>query len=71
VRNWRKLAARHPSFEDDVLKACALVRDGGPLGKTPDRKKAKKARRTTERAPATRKAARSPAKRKTAPRKPR
>ncbi len=71
VRNWRKLAASHPSFEEDVARACALVREGGLLGKTPDRAKAKKARRTAERAPATRKAARAPAKRKTAPRKPR
>ncbi|MET0287958.1 MAG: hypothetical protein ABW352_25940, partial [Polyangiales bacterium] len=57
------------SFEEDVLAACALVRAGGLLGKTPDRQKAKKARRTTERTPAARKAARAPAKRKTAPRK--
>jgi hypothetical protein len=69
VRNWRKLAASHPSFEDDVLAACALVRAGGLLGKTPDRQKAQKARRTAERTPAARKAERSPAKRKPAPRK--
>ncbi|HEX5659472.1 MAG TPA: hypothetical protein VFX59_19890 [Polyangiales bacterium] len=70
VRNWRKLAASHPSFEDDVNQACALVRQGGLLGKTPDRQKAKKARRTAERTPTARKAKpRTP--RKTAPRKPR
>lgn len=72
VRNWRKLAASEPSFEDDVQEACALVRAGGLLGKTPDRQKAKKARRTSERTPAARKAgSRPPAKRKAAPRKPR
>jgi hypothetical protein len=72
VRNWRKLAASHPGFEEDVHEACALARAGGLLGKTPDRLKAKKARRTAERTPAARKAGpRAPAKRKTAARKPR
>ncbi|HEY6880932.1 MAG TPA: hypothetical protein VI299_23065 [Polyangiales bacterium] len=72
VRNWRKLAASSPSFEDDVLRACALVRAGGLLGKTPDRQKAKKARRSSARTPTARKAKpRSPAKRKPAKRKPR
>jgi hypothetical protein len=74
VRCWRKLAADSPSFEEDVLTACALVRQGGLLGKTPDRQKAKKPRRTAERKPEprTRQAkAPPPAKRKAIPRKPR
>lgn len=72
VRCWRKLAASSPSFEEDVLAACALVREGGLLGKTPDRQKAKKARRTVERKPeprARKTQPRPPTKRKTGQRK--
>jgi hypothetical protein len=42
VRAWRKLAASHPNFEDDVLRACKLLLAGDTrLGKLPDRLKAK------------------------------
>jgi hypothetical protein len=42
VRSWRKLAASHASFEDDVLYACKLLLAGDTrLGKLPDRLKAK------------------------------
>jgi hypothetical protein len=35
---WRKLAADSPSFEEDVLAACRLVKQGDPrIGKIPDR----------------------------------
>ena len=43
VRAWRKLAANSPSFEDDVLRACALVLAGDTrIGKLPDRLKKRK-----------------------------
>lgn len=43
VRNWRKLAANSSSFEDDVLKVCALLLAGDTrIGKLPDRLKAKR-----------------------------
>lgn len=43
IRNWRKLAASSPSFEDDVLKVCALLLAGDTrIGKLPDRLKAKR-----------------------------
>lgn len=43
VRCWRKLAADSDTFEEDVLRACALLRQGDTrLGKIPDRLKAKK-----------------------------
>ena len=43
VRAWRKLAASSPSFEDDVLRVCALVLAGDMrIGKLPDRLKAKR-----------------------------
>jgi predicted DNA-binding protein (MmcQ/YjbR family) len=39
ARGWRKLAQSSPSFEDDVLRACAMVRAGdSPIGKVPARK---------------------------------
>jgi hypothetical protein len=42
IRGWKKLYARDPSFEDDVLAACALARGKGALlGKVPARQKAK------------------------------
>jgi len=70
VRYWRMLAANSPSFEDDVLKACALVREGDLLGRLPARKKAKAPRRASERTPAKRKTAkRAPAKRKASTRR--
>jgi hypothetical protein len=40
VSGWLKLSARDPEFEDDVLDACALVRQKSPLlGKLPGAKK--------------------------------
>jgi hypothetical protein len=59
VRNWRKLSASLPSFEDDVLRMCQLLLDGDTrIGKLPDRlKKAKRkaaAAETPARAPAAR-----------------
>jgi hypothetical protein len=43
VRAWRKLAAHSPSFEDDVLRVCALLLAGDMrIGKLPDRLKAKR-----------------------------
>jgi hypothetical protein len=43
VRGWRKLGEKSPTFEEDVLRACALVRAGDPLlGKVPIRRKAKR-----------------------------
>ncbi|MEY4515241.1 MAG: hypothetical protein RLZZ450_7363 [Pseudomonadota bacterium] len=39
---WRKLAASSPSFEEDVLTACRLVKQGDPrIGKVPDRQQRK------------------------------
>ncbi|MDB4988913.1 MAG: hypothetical protein JWN04_4091 [Myxococcaceae bacterium] len=39
ARGWRKLAQTSPSFEEDVLRACAMVRAGdSPIGKVPARK---------------------------------
>ena len=53
VRNWRKLAANSPSFEDDVLKACALLLAGDTrIGKLPDRLKAKRKASTRVKQPA-------------------
>jgi hypothetical protein len=47
-RSWRKLAADSAGFEEDVLRACALLRGGDErLGKLPDARK----RSTTRRAP--------------------
>jgi hypothetical protein len=44
VAGWRKLSSRSPDFEDDVLRACKLVRARDPrLGKIPGAKKAKAA----------------------------
>lgn len=44
VSGWMKLSSRHPSFEDDVLKACALLRARDVrLGKVPGTKKRKPA----------------------------
>jgi hypothetical protein len=46
---WRKLAADSASFEDDVLRACALVRAGDErLGKVPQ-SRARSARKARER----------------------
>jgi hypothetical protein len=59
---WRKLAADSPSFEDDVLSACRLVKRGDPrIGKIPERqqrknKQANKQPLATKRAPARPKA---------------
>lgn len=37
---WRKLAADSPTFEDDVLAACRLVKRGDPrIGKVPERQR--------------------------------
>lgn len=42
VRSWRKLAASSEQFEDDVLLACKLLREGDTrIGKIPDRLKKK------------------------------
>ena len=52
VRNWRKLAATSPSFEEDVLRVCKLLLDGDTrIGKLPDRLKAKQ-KRVSRAAPA-------------------
>ena len=51
VGGWQKLSSRSPDFEDDVLRACALVAAGDPrIGKLPGAKRAKKKRETTTRA---------------------
>jgi hypothetical protein len=43
VRGWLMLSEKHPSFEDDVVRACALVRAGDHLlGKVPNRRKTKR-----------------------------
>jgi hypothetical protein len=64
VRAWRKLAANSPSFEDDVLRVCALVLAGDTrIGKLPDRLKAKRKGTLTSRAkPAQTSKARAPRK---------
>lgn len=42
ARGWRKLAQSLESFEEDVLRACAMVREADSvIGKVPVRKKAK------------------------------
>jgi hypothetical protein len=39
VTGWQKLPVDGPDFEDEVLRACALVRAGDPrIGKVPKRK---------------------------------
>jgi hypothetical protein len=49
-RGWRKLAARNASFEEDVLRACALLRDGDQrLGKLPESRKRSPARKLRKR----------------------
>lgn len=46
VRGWLKLAATSRAFEDDVLAACAMVRDGDPMiGKVPNASRRKAPRR--------------------------
>lgn len=47
VKGWLKLSAKSRDFEDDVLAACALVREHDPLlGKVPNAKKpAKRAKK--------------------------
>ena len=40
---WQKLPADSPSFEEDVLTACRLIKRGDPrIGKVPTRKRRKK-----------------------------
>lgn len=47
---WRKLAATSASFEEDVLRACALVRAGDErLGKVPQSRKPRAARKARKR----------------------
>lgn len=46
VRGWLKLSASDPSFEDDVLDACARVRSGSTLlGKVPKKRALKSSER--------------------------
>jgi len=61
---WRKLAADSPSFEDDVLSACRLVKRGDPrIGKIPERQQRKK-KQAGKQPPATK---RAPARPKSTP----
>jgi hypothetical protein len=49
---WRKLAADSPTFEEDVLAACRLVKQGDPrIGKVPERQQ----RRAKQTRPAAKK----------------
>jgi hypothetical protein len=49
-RGWRKLAADSASFEEDVLRACALLRGGDErLGKVPASRKRSPARKLRKR----------------------
>jgi hypothetical protein len=49
-RGWRKLAADSASFEEDVLRACALLRGGDErLGKVPESRKRSPARKLRKR----------------------
>jgi hypothetical protein len=52
IKNWQKLSANDPTFEEDVLAACALIARRDPrLGKLPEPKKPKAPKTSTEKAP--------------------
>jgi len=42
VSGWKKLSSRSPEFEDDVLRVCAMIREGdGRIGKIPGARRAR------------------------------
>lgn len=70
VRNWRKLSATSPSFEEDVLRMCRLLLDGDTrIGKLPDRLKAKKKAALKAGTPAPSKSTSKPKAKPAAPKK--